>query len=217
MRVDSAHRSKEAFAMVPVLCLLFLAAAPVPQAAPPATPAPAAATPPPAEQIAAAVLAAPADRRGGAGVLGYDASGALITLREGTNDQICLADNPRESGFSVACYHKDLEPFMARGRALAAEGMKTPDREETRHKEIVAGTLKMPKEPRSLCVITGAGFDAAAGSITEAYTRWVVYTPFATPESSGLSLTPVPGGPWLMYPGKATAHIMINPARPPKP
>jgi hypothetical protein len=205
--------------MVPVLCLL-LVAAPVHQA-PPAASAPAAAAapaapPPAAEQIAAAVLAAPADRRAAAGVLGYDASGALVTLREAGNDQICLADNPKESGFTVACYHKDLEPFMARGRALAAESVKTTDREDIRAKEIVAGTLKMAKEPRSLCVVTGTGFDAATSTIAGAYTRWVVYTPFATPESTGLSITPVPGGPWLMYPGKGTAHIMINPARPPK-
>ena len=113
-----------------------------------------------AEQIAAAVLAAPADRRAGAAVLGYDEKGALVTLREGTNDQICLADNPKENGVSVACYHKDLEPFMARGRALAAEGVKTADREDVRHKEIAAGTLKMAKEPRSLCVVTGTAFDA---------------------------------------------------------
>jgi hypothetical protein len=205
--------------MVPVLCLLLTVAHP--QAPPPAPPAPAttpaAAAAAPAEQIAAAILAAPADRRAGAAVLGYDEKGALVTLREGTNDQICLADNPKENGFNVACYHKDLEPFMARGRALATEGVKTADREDVRHKEIAAGTLKMAKEPRSLCVITGTAFDATAGKITEAYTRWVVYTPFATPESTGLSLTPVPGGPWLMYPGKGTAHIMINPPRPPKP
>jgi hypothetical protein len=213
--------------MVPVLCLL-LAVATTEQAPPaaPATPppsasAPAAAAPaapaPPAEQIAAAILAAPADRRAGAAVLGYDEKGALVTLREGSNDLICLADNPKENGLSVACYHKDLEPFMARGRALAAEGVKTADREDVRAKEIAAGTLKMAKEPRSLCVVSGTAFDAATGKITDAYTRWVVYTPFATPESTGLSVTPVPGGPWLMYPGKATAHIMINPARPPKP
>jgi hypothetical protein len=191
--------------MIPIACLLIAAAAI--QEAP---------LPPAAEQIAAAVLAAPADRRAAAAVLGYDEKGALVTLREGTNDQICLADNPKENGVNVACYHKDLEPFMARGRALAAEGMKTADREDVRHKEIAAGTLKMAKEPRSLCVVSGTAFDAATGTITDAYTRWVVYTPFATPESTGLSLTPVPGGPWLMYPGKGTAHIMISPPRPPK-
>jgi hypothetical protein len=206
--------------MVPVLCLLIAVAIPeqTPStAAPVASAAPAPAVPSAAEQIAAAVLAAPADRRSGAGVLGYDDKGALVTLRESTNDQICLADNPKDTAFSVACYHKDLEPFMARGRTLAADGVKNTDREDVRAKEIAAGTLKMAKEPRSLCVISGTGFDAASGTIAEAYTRWVVYTPFATPESTGLSVTPVPGGPWLMYPGKGTAHIMINPPRPPKP
>jgi hypothetical protein len=205
--------------MVSVLCLLLVAApaAQAPSAAPAAVAAAPVSPPPAAEQIAAAVLAAPADRRAGAGVLGYDEKGALVTLRESTNDQVCLADNPKETGFNVACYHKDLEPFMTRGRALAAEGVKSADREDVRAKEIAAGTLKMSKEPRALCVITGTGFDAATGKIAEAYTRWVVYTPFATPESTGISLTPVPGGPWLMYPGKGTAHIMINPARPPKP
>ena len=172
--------------------------------------------PPPDAQIAAAVLAAPADRRAAATVLGYDTKGTLVTLRKGTNDQVCLADDPRDKAFSVACYHKDLEPFMARGRELVAQGVKGSAREETRWKEIEAGTLAMSKEPRSLCVVTGSGFDATAGQITDGYTRWVVYTPFATPESTGLSTTPIPGGPWLMNAGKPSAHIMINPPRPPK-
>ena len=47
----------------------------------------------------------------------------------------------------------------------------------------------MPREPRSLSVLTGAGFDAAAGQVTEGYNRWVIYTPFATPETTGLSTT----------------------------
>ena len=200
--------------MVSALVLSLAAlAAQAPAAAPAATPS-VAPTPPAAEQIAAAVLAAPADRRAGAMVLGYDEKGALVTLREGTNDQICLADDPRAAGIVVSCYHKDLEPFMARGRALVAEAVKGPAREELRWKEIDAGTLKMPKEPRSLCVVSGPSFDAAANTIVDGYTRWVVYTPYATPESTGLSVTPVPGGPWLMFPGKPSAHIMINPARP---
>jgi hypothetical protein len=196
----------------------FLFAAAVVQAPAPAASTATPAVPPPAEQqIAAAVLAAPADRRGGATVLGYDAAGALVTLRAGTNDQICLADDPKANGISVACYHKDLEPFMARGRALTAAGTKNnSEREDVRAKEIEAGTLKMPKEPRSLAVLTGTSFDAATGQIADAYTRWVVYTPYATPESTGLGVTPVPGGPWLMFPGRPTAHIMINPARPAK-
>jgi hypothetical protein len=182
--------------------------------------APAAPTPavlPAESQIAAAVQAAPEDRRMGATVLGYDASGALVTLRPGTNDIVCLADDPKDAAFSVACYHKDLEPFMARGRELAGKGVTGKEREETRWKEIESGAIKMPREPRTLHVLTGSGFDAATGTVASAYLRWVIYTPFATPETTGLPIRPVEGGPWLMFPGTPTAHIMISPPRPPKP
>lgn len=180
-------------------------------------PAPApAAIPAPDVQIAAAVLAAPPERRAGATVLGYDPKGVVVTLRAGTNDLVCLADDPQKPKLSVACYHKDLEPFMARGRELAAKGVTGEERENTRWKEIDAGTLKMPREPRTLSVLSGTSFDPATGQVADAYTRWVVYTPYATAESTGLSPIPVPGGPWIMNPGKPTAHIMISPERPEK-
>jgi hypothetical protein len=45
--------------------------------------------------------------------------------------------------------------------------------------------------------------------------RYVIYIPFATPESTGIPLKPLtPGGPWIMNPGTHRAHIMINPPRP---
>ncbi|MCC7125324.1 MAG: hypothetical protein IT178_10785 [Acidobacteria bacterium] len=167
-------------------------------------------------QIAQAVLAAPEDRRAGAAVMGYE-NGTLVSLRPGTNDLICLADNPSVEGFSIACYHKDLDPFMARGRDMTAKGI-TDDkvRDQTRYDEIKAGTLKMPKEPRMLYVTTGKGVDAA-GKVEEAYTRWVVYVPFATAEGLGLAAKPAgPGVPWLMDAGTGGAHIMISPPRQPR-
>jgi hypothetical protein len=177
-------------------------------------PAAAQAPAPPDQQIAGAVQAAPPDRRAGAMVLGYDASGAVVTLRPGTNDMVCLADNPKVEGFNVACYHKDLEPFMARGRALAAQGTDDKTRAAMRFEEIKSGKLAMPKEPRTLYVTTGKAFDPATGQIADAYTRSVIYVPFATTESTGLAVKPgAPGVPWLMDPGTAGAHIMINPPR----
>lgn len=166
---------------------------------------------PPADQVASAVLAAPKDRREAARVLGYNAKGEVVTLREGSNELVCLADDPRAKGFSVACYHKDLEPFMARGRELAAT-FKGNARHEQRWKEIEEGKLAMPREPRMLYVLTGSGYDAARGEVTNSYLRWVVYVPYATPESIGLTTTSGPA-PWLMYPGTPGAHIMINPPK----
>jgi hypothetical protein len=178
--------------------------------------APAAAlrVPPPETQIAAAVQAAPEDRRAAAAVLGYDPAGQLVTLRAGTNDLVCLADDPRDEAFSVACYHKDLEPFMARGRELRAQGVTDNKvRAQTRFKEIEEGRLPMPREPRTLYVLTGKGFDPATGQVVDPYLRWVIYVPFATAEALGLPTKPVPGGPWLMDAGTAGAHIMISPPR----
>ncbi len=69
-------------------------------------------------QIAGAVLAAPMELREGAAVLGFDAQGGRVQIREGTNELICLATDPAKTAFEVDCYHKDLEPFMARRREL---------------------------------------------------------------------------------------------------
>jgi hypothetical protein len=169
------------------------------------------------DQIASAILAAPEDRRAGATVLGYDQSGKLVTLRKGTNDLVCLADNPNDKTFSVACYHSDLEPFMARGRELLAQGVKDPaERDKMRWKEIEEKKLAMSREARTLYVLTGSGFDAATGKVGNAYLRWVLYTPFATPQTTGLSTKPIDNAPWLMDEGTAGAHIMISPSRPEK-
>src|SRR5258705_4347545 len=120
---------------------------------------------PEADQIASAVLAAPKERRAQATVLGYNAEGKVVTLRKGTNDLVCLAHDPNEKAFSVACYHKDLEPFMARGRELAAQGAKGKDRHEQRWKELDEGKISIPREPRMLYVLSGTGFDAAKGEV----------------------------------------------------
>ena len=164
------------------------------------------------DQIASSVQAAPEALRSNATVLGYDAAGKLKVLREGSNELHCLADNPEEEAFSVACYHKDLEPFMARGRELSREGYKGEERHQIRWKDVDEGRVEMPDEPRMLYVLTGKAYDSASNEIVEPYLRWVIYTPYATPESMGISATPS-DAPWLMYPGTAGAHVMISPPR----
>jgi hypothetical protein len=169
--------------------------------------------PPATVQISTAVLAAPAELREEASVLGYDPQGKLVRLREGKNELICLASDPAKAVFSAACYHKDLEPFMARGRELAAQGVTGAKRNEIRFKEIEDGKLPMSKEPRTLYVLTGTSFDGGSGKVQDAYLRWVIYVPFATPQSTGLSTKASDSAPWLMNPGTAGAHIMINPPK----
>jgi hypothetical protein len=175
------------------------------------------AAPVPAEiQIKTAVAAAPSDLRDGAMVYGYGADGKFTVLRKGTNDLVCLADDPKTKGISVSCYHKTLDPFMARGRELKDQGKSPKESMDTREAEVKAGTLKMPLQPSSLFVYTGTdeNYNTATGEVKDGYLRYVVYIPYATAESTGLPLKPdAPGMPWIMDPGTFRAHIMINPPK----
>jgi hypothetical protein len=170
--------------------------------------------PTPEIQIKMALMAAPEEKREGAKVYGYDSKGAFTVLREGTNEMICLADDPAQKGFSVACYHKDLEPFMARGRELKAQGKESKDIMDIRDAETKAGKLKMNTAPSTLYVYTAKeeDCDLTTGTVNNGYLRYVIYIPNATSASTGLPLKPgAPGMPWIMYPGTPRAHIMINP------
>ncbi|KQS24697.1 hypothetical protein [Dyadobacter sp. Leaf189] len=182
-----------------------------------ALPAAAQKIPSPDIQIKTAVLAAPSEKQAGAKVYGYSADGMFTVLREGTNDYVCLADDPKKADIGVSCYHADLEPFMERGRVLTKEGKNAKEIFDTREKEAKDGTLRMPKQSSTLFVLSGTmdNYDAATGNLKNGYLRYVVYIPFATAESTGLPLKPdVAGMPWIMDPGTHRAHIMINPAKP---
>jgi hypothetical protein len=185
-----------------ILCTLFLTLS-----------ATGAETPSAEVQIAGAVMAAPVELRAGAAVLGRDAQGAMVKLREGSNELVCLASDPAKPTFNVACYHKDLEPFMARGRELVAQKVTGQKRVDQRYQEIEQGKLPMPREPRTLYVLTGSSFDAATSTVHDSYLRWVIYMPYATAQSTGLSTKATEGAPWLMYPGTPGAHVMISPAK----
>ncbi len=166
--------------------------------------------PSPEAQIAGAVSAAPEAFRAGATVIGYRNYHRPEILRQGSG-MICLADDPSESRWHVACYHQDLEPFMRRGRELEAAGRSRAEVDSTRLAEVQAGTLKMPEGPRMLYNLYAPAdsVDAATGLARGTTRLEVVYIPFATPESTGLPTRPGGGLPWLMYPGKPWAHIMI--------
>lgn len=167
--------------------------------------------PPPDQQIAAAVSVLPAEARADASVLGYDAAGNLVTLRKGTGAMICLGHNPKEKDFHVACYHSSMEPFMARGRALRASGVTGAEVDSVRFREVRAGKLPMPKAPATMYQFFGGSFDPVKGEVTGAQLLYVVYIPFATGKSTGLSEKPSRSSPWIMFPGTPKAHIMFTP------
>lgn len=165
-------------------------------------------------QIRTALLAAPSDKRDSATVYGYNANGDFVLLREGTNEMICLADDPKQPGLSVACYHRDLQPFMQRGRDLRKMGKTHQEIFAIREKEAKSGELIMPKQPTTLYVYSAKkdDYNSKTGEVKNGYMRYVIYVPFATTQSTGLSEKPEAAGmPWLMDAGTHGAHIMINP------
>jgi hypothetical protein len=195
------------------LALLLASAAPV--AAAPAAAAPLTAQtsiPSEAQQIAAAVLPLPADLRAGATVMGYREAGKLVVLRRGTNGMNCLALYVVRQEFHVACYHEGLEPFMARGRELRAQGMTSASAvDSVRYSEIASGRLRMPAMGALYSVTAPrANYDPATNTVREGGLLAVVYVPGATAASTGLSAQPRRDGPWLMFPGTPKAHIMMS-------
>lgn len=168
------------------------------------------------EQIKAAVSPAPDNMQDEAKVMGYDDDGNLVTMRDGANHLICIADDPEQKNFHVACYHKDLEPFMKRGRELSAEGLSRKKVDSVRRTEIEEGKIELSQKPMALYSLTGSGnsFDYSTGQIVNASPLYVVYIPFATEESTGLSKKPASkGAPWIMEPGTPWAHIMVMTGR----
>ncbi|MFZ5625611.1 MAG: hypothetical protein ACOY71_14515 [Gemmatimonadota bacterium] len=178
-------------------------------AGPPASPRPTA-----EQQIAVAVLPAPEPLRAGAEVRGYDATGRLVTLRPGSNGLICLADDPAANNFHVACYQKELDPFMARGRELKALKASRETIDSVRGAEIAAGKLTMPPQPTALYELFGpeGSWNPETNEVKGAQAVYVIYIPYATEAMTGMAQQGHKGGmPWLMFPGKPWAHVMITP------
>lgn len=164
--------------------------------------------------IATALMAAPEESRADATVIGYNMAGEFITLKEGSNELICLADDPKKDGFNAACYHKDMEPFMARGRELKQEGKGAVEIFQIREEEAKSGKLSMGNTGSTLHIYYGKNttYDPETNKVDGAKYRYVVYMPWATSASTGLPEKPLDSNhPWIMNPGTHRAHIMISP------
>lgn len=166
-------------------------------------------------QIKMASMAAPEEDREAVTVYGYNREGKAVLLKEGTNNLVCIADDPNMNGISVSCYNKKLNDFMSRGRELRAEGKDMMETRAIRQKEVESGKLKMPDAPSMTYILSGKeeNLNRETGKLKDAKLRYVVYIPYATTEETGLPDKPhTPGMPWLMDPGTHRAHIMITPA-----
>jgi len=125
----------------------------------------------------------------------------------------CLSDDPGAESFHVVCYHADLDPFMTRGRELRRQGMDRVEIAAIRAREIEEGKLSMPAHPAALYSLSGPEecHNAEASTLCESTRLYVVYIPYATAESTGLTTDATRGVPWLMDSGKPWTQIMMIP------
>ena len=101
---------------------------------------------------------------------------------------------------------------MKYGREMRAKGKNHEEVDSLRIVAIKEGKFKMPDGPAALYSLTGGSdaFDYTTGTVRKARPLYVVYIPYATRASTGLSKEPVSkGAPWIMEPGKPWAHIMV--------
>lgn len=167
---------------------------------------------PPELQIRLAVQAAPQGLRESATVQGWNEEGEFVVLREGAGELICMAPDPAREEFEVSCHHEDLEDYFQMGRDLHAQGITGQERLQARWDAYTAGEIDIPTGTVNH-ILTGSGFNPATGEVTDPYLRSTVYTPGATPESTGIGIQPAADAPWLMFPGTPGSHIMITPPR----
>lgn len=197
--------------------LALLAAPLAAQQSSPAAAAPHA-VPTAAQQIAAAVLPLPDSLRASARVLGYTGDGHFAELRAGAGPMTCLISKPGAERFQVACYHNTMEPYMARGRELRDQGVPDSTARRIRDQDVLAGRIHLPSSAALYSLNGPAGsWDPATNALTGVSPLYVVYLPFASEASTGISATPARGRPWLMHPGEPGAHVMYAPERPAAP
>jgi hypothetical protein len=152
------------------------------------------------KQITEAVLPLPDSLRGGATVVLDAAPGKRTVLRKGTNQIICRADAPTP-GFTVWCYHKDLEAFVTREEQLTTEGKSVEETRDTLSAEVKAGKVQI--------VPGGTEYVVTGPTPEQALPIMAVFLPNATAESTGLSTEPNNYRPWLMWAGTPVAHVML--------
>lgn len=152
------------------------------------------------ELVAQAVMPLPAHLREGASVVKFD-GGKRFVLREGDNGLICQPDDPDTPGFAIWCYPKTHDAYARRWYQLEAEGRERAEVDSIIAAEIDSGELEWPN--------AAVNYNLRGDIPDNAAPLTVVYLPFATGSSVGITEEQNSDRPWLMLPGTAFAHIMI--------
>jgi hypothetical protein len=166
------------------------------------------------QQIAAAVLPLPAVLRDQASVIVFDKREAPVTVRNGTNDMVCILI-PSSTEFDARCYHSSFMPVILRGRELRNAGTKPGDVAKEIDNEIQQKKLNLPDHPTAGYRMLGpiSAYDQKTNKAGNAIRSWQsIHFPYKTAKEIGL---PVEGEvprtvPYVMSSGTYWSHVMIE-------
>ncbi len=157
--------------------------------------------------VETAVLPLPANLQSDASVVTYTAEGTLRIIGAGTNGFFCIADNPDDQRFSVACHPESMRAYLERRRQLSLTETRTV-RDSLLTGEIQEGKLELAVGTLSRFISGPINPETGVPDSVRVWSEIAV--PFAGPEKTGLTLEDAGEAPWMMRPNQYGAHIMID-------
>ena len=122
----------------------------------------------------------------GTAVLGYNPQGELVKLREGKNELICLASDPAKTDIPalpattgtwtrtwLAAVSSWLRKSLGQVQPTRLSSLERSGGRKTRH---------AARRLDAAIVLHRLWLRLRSGKVTDAYLRWVIYVPFATPD-----------------------------------
>jgi hypothetical protein len=149
----------------------------------------------PAEvQMARAVAAGPLHVTNSARIVGADAQGKRMILREGSNGFTCQPGNPKALGRPASCWNEAARQWTA---DMAAHKAKPTNAEPGIVYMLAGATQRSVSDPS----------DKASAPITIG-PHWMIMWPF-DPKTTGLSATRKDTGAYIMLAGTPYAHLHL--------
>jgi hypothetical protein len=145
-------------------------------------------------QIARAIAAGPRHVTSSARIVGIDALGKRMVLREGSNGFTCQPGNPKVLGRPASCSNEAARQWSA---DLAAHKAKPTNAEPGIIYMLAGATERNVSSPSD-----------ETGSPITIGPQWIIIWPF-DPKTSGLSATPKDTGAYIMWAGTPYAHLHI--------
>jgi hypothetical protein len=145
-------------------------------------------------QIARAMFAGPPEVAKAARIVGTDAQGKMVILREGNNGFICMPGNPKVVGEPPMCVDAASMQWFADAKAHRPK----PTNTVPGITYMLAGASQRsdsdPNDTTSMPIDVGP--------------HWMIMWPF-DPKTTGLPTTHRPTGAYIMWAGSPYAHVHI--------